>query len=300
MTNRADLPSRAWRVALIILTAIVVHTSPAPARTQTAGLESRFRELADSTAAGRFAAQLASAFAPTGVYLAAGPALQRGSAGALAALGRDTMNAVSRANWWVTGISVSGDGRDGYAFGFLDVIRPAGDTLPGRFHSYWRRTDSGRWEILAFVRAPTSSSRIAKRERVPPLRGAAANPADTAKLLESVYATELAFSDLAASSVAGAFAFYAAEGASKSARDAYLVGPAAIAELFAAVPAGSLGPVWTPEWGSVARSGDLAFTLGPAWPRVAGAVQTKPTDLRGRYFTIWIRQADGSWRWVVD
>lgn len=44
---------------------------------------------------------------------------------------------------------------------------------------------------------------------------------------------------------------------------------------------------WWPQFAGVANSGDLGFTTGGA---------TIPV----RYFTVWQRQADGSWRWIYD
>ena len=44
---------------------------------------------------------------------------------------------------------------------------------------------------------------------------------------------------------------------------------------------------WWPQFAGAARSGDLGFTTGGA---------TIPV----RYFTVWQRQSDGSWRWIYD
>ena len=44
---------------------------------------------------------------------------------------------------------------------------------------------------------------------------------------------------------------------------------------------------WWPQFAGVANSGDLGFTTGGA---------TIPV----RYFTVWQRQPDGSWRWLYD
>jgi len=49
---------------------------------------------------------------------------------------------------------------------------------------------------------------------------------------------------------------------------------------------------WWPSFAGVARSGDLAFTTGPA--SVNGG---KPGIF---YFTVWSRQKDGGWKWVFD
>ena len=54
------------------------------------------------------------------------------------------------------------------------------------------------------------------------------------------------------------------------------------------------GPLlnWWPVYAGMARSGDLAFTTGPA--TVNGG---KPGIF---YFTVWSRQKDGGWKWIFD
>ncbi len=49
--------------------------------------------------------------------------------------------------------------------------------------------------------------------------------------------------------------------------------------------------VWWPTVAAISRSNDLGFTLGPY-----------ETDGKrgGHFFTVWKRQADGSWKWVYD
>jgi ketosteroid isomerase-like protein len=49
---------------------------------------------------------------------------------------------------------------------------------------------------------------------------------------------------------------------------------------------------WWPNFAGVSRSGDLGFTTGPA------SVNGKPPGVF--YFTVWAKQADGSWKWVYD
>lgn len=48
---------------------------------------------------------------------------------------------------------------------------------------------------------------------------------------------------------------------------------------------------WWPNWAGMAASGDLGFTTGPA------EVNGKRSVI---YFTVWKRQADGSWKWIYD
>ena len=48
---------------------------------------------------------------------------------------------------------------------------------------------------------------------------------------------------------------------------------------------------WWPNFAGISRSGDLGFTTGGV------AINGQRT---GHYFTIWKKQADGSWRWIYD
>jgi ketosteroid isomerase-like protein len=56
---------------------------------------------------------------------------------------------------------------------------------------------------------------------------------------------------------------------------------------------------WTPERADVAQSGDLGFTIGTYEQHIPGK-DGKVTVLTGRYVTIWRKQADGSWKVLVD
>lgn len=49
--------------------------------------------------------------------------------------------------------------------------------------------------------------------------------------------------------------------------------------------------VWWPTVAAIARSADLGFTMGPF--ELDG-------QRRGHFFTVWKKQADGSWKWVYD
>jgi ketosteroid isomerase-like protein len=195
---------------------------------------------------------------------------------------------------------VSADGRDGFTYGYFDVIRPAGDTLPGRYHAYWRRDASDAWRILVFQRG--------RREAGPltvvlpfPARTLAWGPSasgDSLRTQDELRRMEAAFNDSAALSLDGAFKHFAAPDAGKFAPPSrFVFGPEGIETIFTGAPPGA-GPAWRPEAVSVARSNDLGFTYGPAWPRQGPA--PRDAEVRGRYFTIWRRQPDGTWKYVVD
>jgi ketosteroid isomerase-like protein len=74
----------------------------------------------------------------------------------------------------------------------------------------------------------------------------------------------------------------------------FLPGPVRARPLLEAGKIG-FGPIrWWPVYAGLAASGDLGFTTGPF---VAG----EGADLHyGVYFTVWQRQPDGRWRWVLD
>ena len=57
--------------------------------------------------------------------------------------------------------------------------------------------------------------------------------------------------------------------------------------------------VWKPFRAEVSVSGDLGYTLGTYESRAAGA-DGKIVTRYGKYCSVWKRQKDGSWKWVVD
>jgi ketosteroid isomerase-like protein len=65
------------------------------------------------------------------------------------------------------------------------------------------------------------------------------------------------------------------------------------AQLASARDDGNRSLFWWPAWAGISRSGDFGFTTGP----VSFDEARTP---RGHYFTVWRRQADGSWKWIYD
>lgn len=56
---------------------------------------------------------------------------------------------------------------------------------------------------------------------------------------------------------------------------------------------GSTNLAWGPAWAGMSRDGQLGFTTGPYWSRTRDGVL-------GQYFTVWRKQADGTWKWIFD
>ena len=57
---------------------------------------------------------------------------------------------------------------------------------------------------------------------------------------------------------------------------------------------------WWPVMGAIARSGDLALSVGPWLMRIPSRASTPQKEVYGYYATIWRKQADGSWKFVID
>lgn len=68
----------------------------------------------------------------------------------------------------------------------------------------------------------------------------------------------------------------------------------ALAQLATEPDAPGLKLEWEPALGAVARSNDLGFTTGPY--RMTRGEEA----YHGRFLTIWLRGADGKWRWFLD
>lgn len=55
---------------------------------------------------------------------------------------------------------------------------------------------------------------------------------------------------------------------------------------------------WQPNYAVMATSGDIGFTTGP-WEFKGDIKDAKPSGY-GHFVTVWKKQTDGSWKWVVD
>lgn len=266
-----------------------------------AELADAHRRAAAQVARGDVVGGLVGTMAPDGIYVAALRELGRGPDAARTFMLRDTLIATSRALWTVVRLDVSADGRDGYSYGYFDVIRANGDTVPGGYQAYWRRNDSGEWKTLALRRGRRASgpTNMLPDEWREPLGGYRAFPMrDTVEAWGTLKATEVAFSDSSATNIRAAFMSFAAPDAAKIQGSRYAFGREAIGEEFRTPPPGFNGIQWHAEWGSVSRSNDLGFNIGPVTQRnpPAGA----PQGPGGLFFTVWRRQPNGEWKYLVD
>jgi len=78
-----------------------------------------------------------------------------------------------------------------------------------------------------------------------------------------------------------------------------IVGKAAIREAMAPALSDSTRTLtWRPTSAEVAAAGDLGYTIG-RWERTH-RVKDSTATTRGSYVTVWRKQADGSWKVVLD
>lgn len=257
---------------------------------------------ADSVAKHGFAAGLASNFADDVLYLRGGLPIVRGRVSATAIVAAESLDAAA-ARWQPVRAEVSSDGRSGYSYGYTiyGVASGSAPTLRvDRYIAFWRREDAG-WRIAGYAEtygAPPPALALPRAaltgvlpdESMPRTRGP----------LESIRAADAAFSTLASKVGTGrAFGEYAAENAQIfSAPGEFITGPQAISAAFG--PANDNNMLtWRPIAGDVAQSGDLGFTVGNA--EFTGKREDgTPVLSYSKYFTVWKKQRDGSWRYVVD
>lgn len=114
-------------------------------------------------------------------------------------------------------------------------------------------------------------------------------PAPTAGADEVVAAERLFAATAKEKGVASAFRTFAADDATL-----FIPDPRPGKKLLDAAPDRPGTLEWFPVYAGIAASGDLGFTTGPF---VAAGGKNKRY---GQYFTIWRKQADGNWRWVID
>lgn len=224
----------------------------------------------------------------------------RGRAAIIAALGRDSLAASSRVRWVPVRGGVSGDGSHGFTIGFMEVLRADGSIVPQRYLAYWVRGAAG-WRMQALRRGPRPAGAVDSSfagALNAPRRPALQKRARETRRAE-LAATERAFSDSSQTMGLGeSFALFGHPDAW------HLNGPggpdlvrgrdAVVRSVSTGVPAGTSPYVWDADTTIIAPSGDFGVNLGVI---LRTAARTQPGF---PFFTIWLRGADGRWRYVAE
>jgi ketosteroid isomerase-like protein len=209
----------------------------------------------------------------------------------------------------LAGGEVSADGDFGFTFGWYNLsATPAGGAAVvtyGTYISVWQR-EGGRPTVVAYFTRSYPTTHGAPRAGFPLLADAAGvegarHPGSLRHQRESLMAVD---SEFAAVSVDQGFsiAFPAYAGdlllLTGGKDHYYLEGSAEIVDWYAGwTPAEVLA--WKPVIAGASHSGDLGYTIGTATDSYTSPDGTVDVAY-SKYITLWLRQADGSWRFIGD
>lgn len=123
----------------------------------------------------------------------------------------------------------------------------------------------------------------------------------TSDAKQSLLATDSAFSSLSEKKgMAVAFLTYADSNVVEmNANEHPTVGIAAMADRFRATDNSKFLITWHPLKCEVAKSGDLGYTFGD-WRIDQALPDGRDTILFGNYVSVWKKNAEGEWRYVLD
>ncbi|MEI6682187.1 MAG: DUF4440 domain-containing protein [Bacteroidota bacterium] len=111
-------------------------------------------------------------------------------------------------------------------------------------------------------------------------------------------ATDKAFSQMSVDKgLSAAFIFYADDSVVKVRNGNFpIIGKGEMTKAYKARPDTGMILKWRPVRADIGRSNDLGYTFG-IWELY---IRAKDTTLYGNYISIWKKQADGSWKYVLD
>lgn len=237
------------------------------------------------------------------VYLRAGTPAVYGREGVRALLAA-TERAPSEMAWQPLGAGVSYDLRSAYTYGVAarGTGAKSGIRLE-RYIAYWQRAPGEPWRIVAYaeIGAPAADALALPPEQTTPpdpvtLAGGRAPKNDAAP---AVRAADSSFADLAdRMGVAFAFSNTVAPDGAIFGGPRLVVGPDAVREYYLAQGTGT-SLTWHPVYAMASGSGDLGFTIGDYIATGRGP-SGAAVQRFGKYLTVWQRQHDGTWKFVID
>jgi ketosteroid isomerase-like protein len=239
---------------------------------------------------------------PDVVYLRAGIPAVYGRDGVRAAIAHDAGDGAGNSIvWQPLGGGVSDDLASGYTFGVAARASAKRAPLPVRFERYiafWRRGPAQPWRITAYaeVNGPTTGEAALPALATSPSVPILPKPLDEART--KVREADSLFADLAYRMGVGyAFSNTVAANGILFGTPALVIGPDAVREFYQS--RGETSLAWKPVFAGVAGSGDLGFTVGESIRTVRGP-SGAAVQRFGKYLTVWKRQKDGSWKFLVD
>ncbi|MEP6730418.1 MAG: DUF4440 domain-containing protein [bacterium] len=258
---------------------------------------------ADSVVRLGFAEGITSNFARDVLYLRGGLPILRGKFAARAVISAESLGTGAAVRWQPVRAETSVDRSSGFTYGYT-IYGVAQSGAPAlrvdRYIAFWRKEAEG-WRIAAYAETYGSPpSQITLPEVATDSVLADVPMSRRRGALDDMREADVAFSrDATKFGTGAAFGRYAAESAQIfSGPGEFITGPGAITDSFGP-PDRKSSLVWHPVEGEISKNGDLGFTVGNAvfnGEREDGA----PIVRYSKYLTVWKRQRDGSWRYVVD
>jgi ketosteroid isomerase-like protein len=206
--------------------------------------------------------------------------------------------------WRPLGGAVSLDGTAGYTFGVaaISVADTNGTPLMRLDHyvAFWRRAAGGPWRIAAYADVggpqppPGASFPTTELPTHELPRGPRADAVRHAREADSAFALA---ADL--EGTGEAFATYIAPEGGVFAGTELVIGTAAVRALYGEQQRAGGTLNWRPVFADAAPSGDLGMTVGEYVFTGRGA-NGSVVQRFGKYLTIWQRQPNGDWRFVID
>jgi ketosteroid isomerase-like protein len=257
----------------------------------------------DSVARLGLADGFASNFSSTVVYLRHGLPIVRGREAARAIVRAETSPSTVAVRWQPVRAEASRDGKSGYTYGYtiFSASQPGAPSIQvDRYIAFWRREPAG-WRIAGYAEtygAPPATPALPAEAAAAVLRDEPMTPASGA--LDAIRVADTEFSrDATRFGTGEAFGRYAAEDAQIfSAPGEFITGPGAIRQSFGP-PTRQSAAAWHPVFGEISEAGDLGFTVGNA-VFTSQRENATPVVRHSKYLTVWKKQRDGTWRYVVD
>lgn len=273
---------------------------PEPARGPSRDSLFRFdQSRGDTVAAHGFVDGQLALLVADAAYLraAAPPVFGRDAVRALLASGTANPSSVT---WEPLGGNVSSDLLSAYTFG---ITAHGGDVAARvrteRYIAFWERTRGQPWRISAYaeIGGPASTGDIGvAAQTLPPERPGVRQMLQARDALRSA---DSAFSDLSYRMGPGvAFSSTATTDAVLFGTPELLIGPRAIKEAYEARSA-TTSLTWRPIYAYVSGSNDLGLTVGEAVSTGRGP-SGAAVQRFSKYLTVWRRDPDSPWRFVVD
>jgi ketosteroid isomerase-like protein len=203
------------------------------------------------------------------------------------------------------GGATSLDGRSGYTYGAATTAMPNAEGAPAlrleRYVAFWRRGADQVWRIVAYADVggppPGPNVQIPAAEFPPTLALPRGRRADAVREVREADSAFALMADLQGTGIAFA-SFVAPQGVVFSGSE-IIIGTDAVKALYDEQQRAGGTLNWRPVYADAVESGDLGWTVGEYVFTGRGA-NGSVVQRFGKYLTIWKKQRDGEWRFVVD